>query len=502
MDYKSFFKRDSVKLAIFIGLIAFVIRLVPEYLIGHYPIGYDTFTAYTVVMSGIVNHTSNYLTLSTLTSQNFLYSFFQIALSIHHFDILFLMKAFGLILYALLALSTYLMLLKGLRIEPKKAFYITLFYIISLAALRVSWDLFRNELGLIFLNLFLIGLFNLVKKFDWCYLGLALASTLLVFMSHQIVSLLLLFILFCFAVSLLTIKYQDRSKYIPVIGFILLIALSPIYLHLDIHGLTLFVENSDSTLIGQGLYLYLLMYGAALIFVIIGLIRLFKSQKLIPLVFGYWFIGLSFIAIEPYIFSTKLFFLWDRWLYMLALPVAILAFYGVEYVAELKLFKPLATEVVLLFLIVLVNYRSLPFTFSTAGIRNNIPSEAAFPHSLAWNSIGEVQNNDVDILMNYLKAYQKPYVLVADGRFTGLFSLEGKNFLGGNKLVYTYNLGPAVVNSLRESNQAGTDILVFDANDIISQPGVESDIIYQTNTPDEIHRYIYKLSFTNVTPTK
>ncbi len=495
MNYKSFFKQDSVKLGIFIAVIAVVFRLIPELLIGHYPIGYDTLTAYTSALVNLTQHTANYLTVSTLVHQNLLYIIFQLTLALHHFNIFNLIKFFGVILYVLLALSTYLMFLKGVKLEAKKSFYITLFYIISLAALRVSWDLFRNELGLIFLNLFLIGLLNLIKRFNWGYLCLAVVSALLVLVSHQIASVLLVFLLVCVAFAYLQNRCVGIFKYLLGLVFVLLVALSPVYLNLRVNDLSLFAPDPNSLLKNQAAHLYLLIFSTALPFIVIGLVRLFKFKKEQLYMFGYWFVGLSFVVIEPYFFPAKMFFLWDRWLYMLALPVAVLSFYGIEYLAKQKVFLPIASEAVVVFFIVAINYQSIPFALSTAGLKIKTPIGAAFPQALVWNSMGEVKNDDVSLLLKRLKTYPSPYILIADNRFSGLFATQKPDFLNGNPIIYTYGADSVNLTNLEQSHKNGSTVLVFDANEILAEPSLENKIIYQTNTPNQIHRYLYKLIF-------
>jgi len=99
---------------------------------------------------------------------------------------------FGPILTGLVALSVYLYGRLGLGWASRKALFASLIATLYFVGLRLSWDLYRNMLGVIFLLATLIALE--VSSGSRKYLLIA-AFTLLTFMSHQITGVILLGVL-------------------------------------------------------------------------------------------------------------------------------------------------------------------------------------------------------------------------------------------------------------------------------------------------------------------
>jgi len=165
-------------------LIPFILRLIPEILAGYYPIGYDTSQYASIAMlrnPGGVSFTEGPLFQILLISLR----------TLTNVDVFILIKFMGALLYGLLGLSIYYFARNYLGWKVKKSFVVVLFTMLYFVTLRISWDLFRNELGLIFLFFALPWL----KKLDSTRNCLTFAIlSFLVVLSHPFVTVILFFI--------------------------------------------------------------------------------------------------------------------------------------------------------------------------------------------------------------------------------------------------------------------------------------------------------------------
>lgn len=209
--FQSFARKDSAfrnllfYLAIFI--FATLIRTVPELIISTYPVGYDTITQYAPTAKSI-----NWPYL--LNNGPMFYILLLGLYSCSGADPYVLLKIIGPVLYGFLVTSFGFFCVHQLKWTPKKSFLASAFLAIQIPALRLSWDLFRNELALGFLLLST----SMLKDAQGSPKKLALVGTLflLTVLTHPLVGILLFFIVFGFSVPLI------KSKDAPALRKILL----------------------------------------------------------------------------------------------------------------------------------------------------------------------------------------------------------------------------------------------------------------------------------------
>ncbi|MEM2987229.1 MAG: hypothetical protein QXV60_03925, partial [Nitrososphaerota archaeon] len=183
---KDFFINRFLPISAF--LFPLFIRFIPEIIAWPYPIGYDTITYISIILNSNLNfNIINYFLKSTNL-------FFIIAIIFNEFikDPFLIIKIFGPILFSLLCFSLYLYSRKVLNWNSFKAFLVSFLASIYFVSLRISWDLYRQMLGSIFLIISLIALriSNIkLRIFSVTLLGL------LTILSHQLTAVLFFIIM-------------------------------------------------------------------------------------------------------------------------------------------------------------------------------------------------------------------------------------------------------------------------------------------------------------------
>jgi hypothetical protein len=133
--------RRALIVCIFIG---FIIRLLPELLAYPLPTGFDTIYYATLMNDGVIlSHWSTFFSSSWLLGAFIvpLYNLFQT-------DPFLLLKIVAPLLFGLNVAGVYWFSRKMLCWNIKMSVLTGLFFALQLASLRISWDLFRNTLGL------------------------------------------------------------------------------------------------------------------------------------------------------------------------------------------------------------------------------------------------------------------------------------------------------------------------------------------------------------------
>ncbi len=140
----SFMKAKFALASLFIPA---AIRTIPEIIAGPYPIGYDTMAAYVPFMRDWAAGSMGTHYTSEVGGW-LLFVLFGLAYSATRIDPLTIVKIAGPILYGILGYSEYVFAGKVLHWDKQKSFLLVLIASIYFVSLRVSWDLFRNTLGL------------------------------------------------------------------------------------------------------------------------------------------------------------------------------------------------------------------------------------------------------------------------------------------------------------------------------------------------------------------
>jgi hypothetical protein len=121
-------------------------------------------------------------------------------------SIVLFLKAFAPILLGLLSLSIYYYATKALTWSPKKSLLVALLSTLYFVTLRTSWDMFRIELGLIFLFIALIYL-QKSRQTPKTSLFLLLTFTLIAF-THQLVTIIMFVVVIA---TLLSLTMKNRK---------------------------------------------------------------------------------------------------------------------------------------------------------------------------------------------------------------------------------------------------------------------------------------------------
>lgn len=136
--------RGLVLLCFFLG---FLVRLVPEVLSWPYPIGFDTVEWAARLKEGVVwYHWSQVFSRGWLLYA-LLFPFYGLVGG----DPFVFMKLVAPVLYGLNVAGIYYFAKKALKWKVKRSLIAAFFFSFQLAALRISWDFYRNALGMAFL---------------------------------------------------------------------------------------------------------------------------------------------------------------------------------------------------------------------------------------------------------------------------------------------------------------------------------------------------------------
>jgi hypothetical protein len=278
-------------------------------------------------------------------------------------------KVISPLLLGFLGLSIYMYARKGLGWSPIKSTVPALLGTVYFVALRVSWDMLRNELGLIFLFVVLTLLTDR-KNSSWKRYVLLSLAMMAVVLSHQLVSVLM------FGVIVFTVAYNLFRK--DFIGSIDLIVVSlPAALYFVIVYLSGVAQSgflNYSTNVGSplaswtgftsyqsmlisagGFFLYCFL--PILPLVLISLWRLGNLQLRSWLLLSLILLLLPIASVSPY-----------RWVLMLTYP---LAFYATDALSRLKSikwkrFKFTVRRIAVLYLVLSTAILSFGFIFMTS----------------------------------------------------------------------------------------------------------------------------------------
>jgi len=311
---------------------AFAVRLIPEILSHRWPIGYDTiYFARMISQNYVWSNTDNFMESSPL--------FFVIMTPFTVFDNIFMvLKVVAPLLYGLLSGAVFTYAFYALRWRLEKDLFCSFIFALQLPALRISWDLFRNELGLIFmlLTLSLLAKFN-GTRIQFMLFGLfsALAS-----FSHEMVTALMLAIV----PTILIFKVLNKElswrqfwaftvAFCPSVAYAIFLTFWALYAPIqgpvnfgvtplfDYIGLGPYQYATHMELINEHFRFFLILFFPILPLVLFGIKRRLPYVDLLTVIL----FALSFFPIiSPHrspAFSP-------RWMFMLAVPFSFYASEG------------------------------------------------------------------------------------------------------------------------------------------------------------------------------
>lgn len=148
----------NYKFALAAFLLPFTVRAIPEVIAGPYPIGWDTIAYY---VPNTLDMASGKMGIwGILGSGPLMYSFIVPGYFLMRINPIFLFKIAGPLIFGVLCWSVFRFCEKKLGLSVRSAFLSVLFLSFYFVSLRVAWDAYQAELGLIF---FVLGL-TVAKK--------------------------------------------------------------------------------------------------------------------------------------------------------------------------------------------------------------------------------------------------------------------------------------------------------------------------------------------------
>jgi hypothetical protein len=366
------------------------VRVIPEILVGPYIIGFDTLGYYVPNVLTWLRDGANIWRLLAVAPLFYVILMSFTAIGI---PIVISLKVLPPLLHGLLGLTIFFYARKSLSWSCKKSLLVALVATLYFIALRVSWDMLRNELGLIILFTVLILIEKLVGHLKY---GVFLsAAMVLVVLSNSLVAILMFAIV---AVTVLSSYFNMRTF---EIRRLVIVSLPAVLLFTMMVYANYLVSSSFS--VSNGFPLkesegFMALFGFVsypdMVANILGFL-VFAFLPLLPLVvsgarhFGLglqikaWILSI-FIALFMTIISPNISvsILPHRWTLMLTYPFA---FYTVEAVAHFRLnisktIVGLTLASLTLGFVLLPNetpfpyYTLFPYYVPTSMLQNTVPS--------------------------------------------------------------------------------------------------------------------------------
>jgi len=475
-------------------LIPLVVRAIPEILMGPYVIGFDTLGYY--VPNTLVWLRDGVSFWAFLGVAPFLYVLLMGATSIG-VPIVISLKVMSPLLLGFLGIAVYFYSNKTLSWSPRKSLLVVLFATLYFVALRVSWDMLRSELALIFLFVTLILLKKDGSPFrNGVLLSLAMLS---VVFAHQLVAVIMFAIVLATIVSLFLEKKMVESRWLIIrtfpAAFLFLVIVSVNYMvssEFSVAGsflgpaskglMALFGFASYSNLVIDTLGFLVFCYLPLVPLLVLGA-RRFKGNLQLKAWVLCVFVALILVVAIPNAFFVAFPY---RWTLLLTYP---LAFYAAEAVASFKLVR-VKLGVGLILATLSLGFMVLP---------NNLafPYFAAFPLYVPTSMLqNTVPLNDCQDTVNTLQWAKNNLSsntrLLVHAVFNGWASLT----LDGNQLIsYGYGNPETLAQKLEENGSVEPLYLIWwtAGNGWYNQPTVSSAFV-EVYKSGRIAVFMYNIS--------
>lgn len=185
------------------------VRAIPEFLMGKYIVGFDTISYYVPVILRWIG--SGIDIWEFIGCAPLLYSLLA-TLTLIGVPLTVSLKILPPFIHGLLGLTVYLYAKKGLAWPFRKSLFVSLLATLYFVTLRISWDMLRCELGLIFLFTFLIVLHNCSNSSQWKSFGMLSVCMVLVVLAHQLVAVLMFVMVLAVVLKRLASHSYDKVK--------------------------------------------------------------------------------------------------------------------------------------------------------------------------------------------------------------------------------------------------------------------------------------------------
>jgi hypothetical protein len=397
-------------------ILGFVVRLIPEIISYPHPIGFDTVGYAAIIGKGTVRHR-----LSSMFSTWLFYAILTPIYEITKIDPFLLVKLAAPILYALNVCGIYYFSSKTLGWEPKKSFFAAFLFTFQLASLRVSWDLYRNILGMAMILFTLPWIREIeTKKGFFCFVLLSILSVF----SHEYTSVIMLFTVLSLMVKDFLKGERARGFKISaaifpalVIFLIIVIGSSQIFYSLPLyagdnvinttqpisHPGNLFflvnylkisspIENYPTYihLISHVFSLFALLYLIYTPLILTGFFRnkILDSWTMLLIVGSFNSVIMPFFALD----------LWNRWMFLLVYPFTFYIANGVEKVVKsrdielsrirgVKVSKRAVSGILVSTVLLGLVFTSTPLFYGKSGVFSIPTTYLYFPSSMLHNTI-------------------------------------------------------------------------------------------------------------------
>jgi hypothetical protein len=298
-------------------IIPLIARSIPEILAGPYPLGLDTLRYIPLIQNGHVFT----MGLGFLRSSNMFYLLAAFANWILNNTFL-VIKVLGPILLALLSVMVYLYARRGLKWSSRRSLLVSLLVSTYFVSLRISWDLYRQTLGFVFLFAAITVLKSSTSPRRYYFASALMALTVL---SHELAAVTLFFVVGLEAVYYLFRRRKKEFAFLSATLVLpLVLFLSKLYspkttLYLP---LTQVAPEPSLTLVSDVFGLMLYSYALILPLAAVGLMRLKDPYMRLLLILC---IGIPVITLfSP---SAALPY-WNRWIYLMVYPLVFFAAEG------------------------------------------------------------------------------------------------------------------------------------------------------------------------------
>ena len=348
--------------------IPLIVRSIPEILAWPWPIGFDPIAFYVPwIMKGYPLN----LGLIEMLKGTRLFPLLALAANSLIRDPILTVKVLGPILYSFLGLSMYLFARRGLEWPPKKCFFLVLVCSLYFVSLRISWEMYRQMLGTIFLFLTLTAYHH--PRFKM--LPLIIVFSILTAFSHEIATVILIAILLAEAIKCSIRK--DLEK-LPLSVFPLLVV-SAIFANMLYDPGTHVVRLPLEGLRGDWFTLARFILGfLAYCYILLLPFSIYGALKVGNKCVHYWSISTLFIgSLWPLLNPQSSPPVWYRWIIFAVYPMSIYFVEGIYRTLTSKRNPPKAVKV---FAGALVAFIAL-----SAGWYLVTPPEDAFPYFSSYN---------------------------------------------------------------------------------------------------------------------
>lgn len=424
--------------AVLAFLVPFAVRMIPELIAWPYPLGYDTLGYYIPAMRWWINSFSGQSrptdALGIVKSADL---FYVVSAAFNRFvvsDPFIAVKVLGPLLTGFVSLSVFAYGRLALGWNPRKALLASLIATLYFVGLRISWELYRNMLGVIFLFGALIALEVSTggRRF-----AIVTVLTLLTFMSHQITGVILLGVL---VLETLWMSAKRRfEKFGPqlyfsalALGLLLYQLWSP---HIgrvivSVIGPPMSLEAA-SYVLGFPVYCFLFL----LPLVPLGL-RLGKPNRM------KWWSLTCLLVLLPVLAGGTAIPAWFRWPLMLVYPLSFYFTEGFERAMRLKRWHSSRDLVVKISAISLIALIALTSAFYLTTY-----PEYPFPYYSQYNPY--VQYVESSMLQSSISIEEVPSLLRAINASVPLLSGQSRLVLHQSIYIWAFNyLGPEARNKM------------------------------------------------------